>query len=100
MRADGSGSRRLTSSKVLDGKVGLDFTPRWSPDGSSLAVTTMLLTSRGRWARVRAVPLEDSSARTISPYTVSPDGTELRKLTDDALEQFEPVWQPAPPAYG
>ena len=64
MAADGSGLVRLTDDPAPDGD------PTWSPDGSRIAF----------W-------------RNWDIYTMKPDGTDLRRLTRNALAS-EPAWSP------
>jgi dipeptidyl aminopeptidase/acylaminoacyl peptidase len=70
MAADGSGLRRLTSSPQAD------FSPRWSPDGKTLA----FLSTRGGSAQV---------------WTINPAGGEAEPLTKfgPGVDGF--VWSPA-----
>ncbi len=67
MNADGSGTRRLTSTKEDDGQ------PTWSPDGDRIAF------ARGDSARL---------------FVISADGSGARRVTDDEAEENEPAWSP------
>ena len=67
MRADGTGTRRLTSTKENDAH------PTWSPDGKSIAF------ARSAPSRI---------------YVVNADGTGARRLTDDLEEEADPAWSP------
>jgi Tol biopolymer transport system component len=65
MRADGSGSRTLTSGK------GNDNHPTWSPDGSRIAF-----------------------AHDGDIYVMDADGSEQRRISDINAEESEPAWSP------
>jgi Tol biopolymer transport system component len=67
MRPDGTGSRRITSTKDNDAH------PTWSPDGRSIAF------ARSGPGRI---------------YVANPDGSGARRLTDDTAEEAEPSWSP------
>jgi len=67
MSADGSGTRRLTSTKDDDGQ------PAWSPDGERIVF------ARGSSGRL---------------YVMSADGAGARRLTDEEAEETEPAWSP------
>jgi Tol biopolymer transport system component len=67
MDADGTGTRRLTSTREDDGH------PTWSPDGRRIAF------ARGTASRL---------------FVMRADGSEARRITDDAAEEGEPAWSP------
>jgi Tol biopolymer transport system component len=67
MSADGSGTRRLTSTKEDDGQ------PTWSPDGDRIAF------ARGTQTRL---------------FVMAADGSGARRLTNDEVEEGEPAWSP------
>lgn len=67
MNADGSGTRRLTSTKDDDGQ------PTWSPDGERIAFT------RGSSGRI---------------YVMGADGSGVRRLTGEEVDEAEPAWSP------
>ncbi|HUQ22062.1 MAG TPA: hypothetical protein VM049_03525 [Gaiellaceae bacterium] len=67
MNADGSGTRRLTSTKNDDGQ------PSWSPDGERIVFT------RGLPDRL---------------FVMSSDGTGARRLTNGQAAETEPAWSP------
>jgi dipeptidyl aminopeptidase/acylaminoacyl peptidase len=67
MSADGSGTRRLTSTKDDDGQ------PDWSPDGKQIVF------ARGTPARL---------------FVMGADGAGARRLTDSQAEENEPAWSP------
>lgn len=69
MNADGTGTKRLTSSQANDQG------PTWSPDGSRIAFTR--------------------STNVAHVYVMQADGTGVRRLTDDDLtSEGEPAWSP------
>jgi Tol biopolymer transport system component len=72
MRSDGTGERNLTNSPGV-----IDRQPDWSPNGRKIA-----------FARA---PDVDSNH---DIYTISPDGSNLRQLTSDALDNEFPDWSP------
>lgn len=66
MRADGTGTRRLTSGKVPDNY------PTWSPDGSKIAF----------------------SRNDADIYVMNADGSDARRITDVSASESEPAWSP------
>ena len=71
MRADGFGSRILTSSQG-------DWDPVWSPDGSTIAFARM--------------PTHDEAGAGI--YVINRDGSGLRRLTGPGHWDANPTWSP------
>jgi TolB protein len=67
MKANGSGTSRLTSTKADD------VHPSWSPDGKSIVF------ARGKFARI---------------YVIGRNGLGLRRLTDDGAWETTPSWSP------
>ena len=67
MSRDGSGSRRLTSTKEDDAQ------PAWSPDGDRIA-----------FARAASSRL----------FVMNADGSGARRVTDEDVEESEPPWSP------
>ena len=67
MKADGSGTRRLTSTKDDDRQ------PSWSPDGERMAFT------RGAAGRI---------------FVMDADGSGARRLTREDVDEDEPAWSP------
>ena len=67
VNADGSGTRRLTSTTVDDGQ------PTWSPDGERIAFT------RGTSGRI---------------FVMAADGSGARRLTGEEVDEAEPAWSP------
>jgi Tol biopolymer transport system component len=65
MRADGSGTRRLTSTKADDEH------PTWSPTGNELAF--------GRAGDI---------------FVMTADGTKVHRLGNDLAEETDPAWSP------
>ncbi|HUF59058.1 MAG TPA: hypothetical protein VMR89_06225 [Actinomycetota bacterium] len=66
MNADGTSTRRLTSTREWDGR------PTWSPDGSRIA-----------FARNEA-----------DIYVMNTDGTGVERVTDSSASESEPAWSP------
>ena len=80
VRVDGSGLRPLVDVDGAD-----DAAPVWSPDGSQLLFVS---TPDNR---------EDGSINTCDRsviYSVAADGSDLRQLTDDDVESYDPAWSP------
>lgn len=67
MSPDGTGTRRLTSTKEDDGQ------PTWSPDGDRIAF------ARGASSRL---------------FVMNADGSRARRVTDEDVEEGEPAWSP------
>jgi Tol biopolymer transport system component len=65
MGADGSGTRRLTSTRRDDEN------PSWSPDGARIAFD-----------------------RDRHLFTMSADGTQARRVDDDSAAETDPAWSP------
>ena len=72
MKADGSGERNLTNSPGV-----AEHSPNWSPNGRKIA-----------FARA---PDADS---VNDVYTMSPDGSNVRQLTSNAVDNEFPNWSP------
>ena len=68
MNADGTGTRRLTSSNAND------HSPTWSPDGTRIAFSR--------------------SSDGGHVWVMNADGTGARRLTDELAEEGEPSWSP------
>lgn len=113
MRADGTGSRRITSTKDNDAH------PTWSPDGRSIAFARSapsrlyLIDAAGSGARRVTKALADEADPAWSPdgnwiaYTrrtpgtpirelwlVHPDGTDAHRVTNFGRAIFGPTWSP------
>jgi TolB protein len=67
MRVEGSGTRRLTSTKDDD------VQPAWSPDGERIVF------ARGSPGRL---------------FVMAADGSGARRLTDEEADETEPAWSP------
>ena len=80
MNADGSGQRRLTRNPLANTQVlvagATDEDPAWSPDGSKIA----FVRGHGKNAEI---------------YVMNADGSGLRRLTRNRVEDYGPAWQPA-----
>ena len=114
IKADGSISRRLTSSK------GIDLSPSFSPDGNKMAYVSdqnglpqifiedlqsgqvSRLTFSGRYnTQPSWSPAGDKIAYTtwenggeINIFTIGTDGSGLKQLTESAGENESPSWSP------
>ncbi len=114
VKADGSESRQLTQSKVNAGF------PAWSPDGKTILYRVWATKDDPETRGLRALNLADSSVRTVttewdnfpfySPsgdrvvftrrmpdfdfevFTMKPDGTDVRRLTDAAGADAHATW--------
>jgi TolB protein len=78
MDADGSNLARLTST---EGQESYAF---WSPDGARISYTGV----------EKEAPIEASGGENYEIYTIDPDGTDIRQLTDDPGYDFEGWWSP------
>lgn len=79
MNADGTGVQRVTNGgSFVDGS---DLGPAWSPDGARIAFAR-----EGRE--------EDAETGNADIYAVNPDGTDLVRLTDGPVMEYEPAWSP------
>lgn len=85
--ADGTDLRRLTSSR------GLDAHPAWSPDGEWIA-----------FASARTAPLDelllhpDNGQPNGEIFVMRPDGSDVRRLTENQWEDSTPAWKPLGPS--
>ena len=79
MNADGSGQKRLTEFVVNDRDSVQDRDPAWSPDGTMI----------GFWSSRRIMGNWSTDI-----YVIHPDGSGLRRVTDDDLGGGDPTWSP------
>jgi Tol biopolymer transport system component len=79
MNADGSGQRRLTNNG------GRNFAPAWSPDGRRIVFERRV--GREQYGTCPGC----GKASTLQVYVVNADGSDARKLAQDAAQ---PVWSP------
>ena len=79
VNADGSAPRRITDGGTL--VDGSDIAPAWSPDGSRIAFAR-----EGRE--------EGAETGSAEIYAVNSDGTDLVRLTDGPVMEYEPTWSP------
>jgi len=79
MGTDDTRPRRITDGgSLVDGS---DFGPAWSPDGTRIAFA--------REGREESAEIGNADI-----YQVSPIGTDLVRLTDSPVMQYEPTWSP------
>ena len=78
MNPDGTHMRRVTRNprRSTDTACECDTKPHWSPDGEQIV-----------FARIR-------TQRRSAVFTVNLDGTDLRRLTEWAMNAANPVWSP------
>jgi TolB protein len=123
-RADGSDPVTILDQEEVPGALGPDLISiSWSPEASRIAYSgrvvgrgrTVLVMNAdgtgepavvdGHWEGVSwspdgerlllvGFPDTDASAQQFDLYTVHPDGTGLRRLTDDELIERTPSWSP------
>lgn len=85
IRPDGTGFKRLTNSP------GSDAHCAWSPDGKWIAFTS------GRGGFQDEAPLHPHNAQPYGNiYVMRADGTDVRRLTDDAYEHGTVMFVPLP----
>jgi TolB protein len=85
IKPDGSGFKRLTNSPGSDAHCG------WSSDGKWIAFTS------GRGGFQDEAPLHPHNAQPYGKiYVMRADGTDVRKLTDDAYEHGTVAFVPSP----
>lgn len=83
VRVDGTALRRLTRNQ------GIDAHPAWSPDGEWIA-----------FASARTAPLDelllhpDNGQPAGEIFVMRPDGSGLRRLTENQWEDSTPAWKP------
>jgi Tol biopolymer transport system component len=79
MEADGTDMRRITDEgSLIDGA---DLGPAWSPDGSRIAFAR-----EGRE--------EGTDTGSVDIFVVDADGTNLVRLTETSVNEYEPSWSP------
>jgi hypothetical protein len=76
---DGDGGDPARVTEPDPQLVAQDFDPSWSPDGDRLAFT-------------RQVSRQSTSAYEV--WTVGADGTNLKRITSDKLNEYWPQWAP------
>ena len=78
MNADGSRPINLTRHEADD------YTPAWSPDGRRI----VFVSNRANLQDV----CDGSNPWEI--YTMNPDGSDVRRLTDNCSQEWETIWSP------
>jgi Tol biopolymer transport system component len=80
MNPDGSGVRRVTP---VAGNGRFSFYPRWSPDRSRIA----FFSDRDKAS-------DEITRDHFEIYVIDVDGTNLRRLTSNSVEDRDPAWSP------
>ena len=85
MRSNGRQPRQLTvpGPGPIEQSGEGDWNPSWSPDGKTIAFTRYFLHDPNEYA-----------IRYSAIYLVNPDGSNLRRLSADNSQDFEPAWSP------
>lgn len=86
MDADGSGLKRITQEPTFDSM------PSWSPDGTRIVYSRMDISLMFSSASASAESIRNGS-NDNGIYTIRVDGTGLRRLTDEAHDEY-PAWAP------
>jgi len=89
-----SESRGTEPVNLTQGRVYAPITPRWSPDGTHLALSGYAVDSNGKVEGLGG----HRSGQTLAPdtevFVLTLDTSELVRLTDNAAEDFAPSWSP------
>ena len=79
MNADGSNQTNLTANTP-----DADFEPTWAPDGTKIAFVSL-----------RDFPsISGDTTRGFEIYTMNPDGSNVRRLTNNQVLDIQPAWSP------
>ncbi len=78
MNSDGTRESQLTNSNVSHGR------PRWSPDGSLIAYAGTFV--------VPSVSMRPAALHNLAVYTMKPDGTDERAVTDPSTDSQLDGW--------
>ncbi len=81
IKPDGTGERRLTSTRALE------TSPVWSPDGSQIAFTSDRHQRKGRRER---------NGKRFELYVMQADGSGIRRVTHNRVADVSPDWQALP----
>jgi Tol biopolymer transport system component len=125
MAGDGTNAQQLTGPVPAGSPAELTHAPAWSPDSATLAFAGAdglyaIARAGGSLHLITAIPgiaavawspngmliafaaacqgTKESCANdsTYDIWTVRPDGSDLRRITDDVADDTAPTWLPAP----
>jgi TolB protein len=79
---------------LTQGRIYAPLTPRWSPDGTQIALAGYALAANGKVEGLAAHSANASSAPDTEIFLLTVASGELTRLTDNAAEDFAPAWSP------
>ncbi len=86
MDSDGANVHQLTE------RPGVDWTPDWSPDGQQIVFASNGIPGVIEVADEAVLDKPETTPWDI--YVMNPDGSSVKRLTDDPGNDIEPTWSP------